>query len=317
MSVSVFPTLAGLIYPVNMKPNWSTVKQKNVSGKMTRIGYFSYPFYTFQIGYSVLRSAVTYAEQQTLQGFFNSRNGSFDSFLFNNVDDNSVTGQALGTGDAVTTAFQLVRAYGGFVEPIYAPNAISAVYLDGVSIPTAGLSAPTNGALTSTVSGALGATTYYVKSAWVTKSGVTLPAAETNLAVLANKVLNVAAPGSAPTGAIGWNVYVSNTAGGGSGSEKKQNAATIALGTPWVEPNSGLVNLGVPPVANTTGWTFSLWGTATPGILTFAGAPAAAVAITSDFTFYWPCIFQDDTMDFSKFMNLLWEAKSITLETLK
>ena len=109
-----------------------------------------------------------------------------------------------------------------------------------------------NGALSQTAAGALGATTYYVKSTFVNSTGETLPAPETNLAVGANNVLNVASPPSPPPGATGWNVYVSNTAGGGSGAETKQNAVPISIGTPWVEPNTGLVAGAAVPGGNTT-----------------------------------------------------------------
>jgi len=103
--------------------------------------------------------------------------------------------------------------------------------------------APTNGTLTSTAAGSLTATTYYVRSTWVNSTtGDESPAAvETNLACLANLVLNVAAPASPPAWATGWNVYVSNTSGGGAGAETKQNTTPIALTSAWVEPASGLI----------------------------------------------------------------------------
>lgn len=102
--------------------------------------------------------------------------------------------------------------------------------------------APANGTLSQTSGGALGATTYYVKSTWVTANGDESPTStETNLAVSANNVLNVAAPSTPPTWAVGWNVYVSNTAGGGSGSETRQNGSTpLGTTTAWVEPVAGL-----------------------------------------------------------------------------
>lgn len=114
---------------------------------------------------------------------------------------------------------------------------------------TAVLPTPTNGALSATVSGALGATTYYVRSTWVNATGETLAAIETSLAVAANNVLNVAAPGTPPGGATGWNVYVSTAAG----TETKQNGGVpIGIAAAWVEPNTGLVAGAALPGANTT-----------------------------------------------------------------
>ena len=318
MSTQVFPSLPGLTFPVTRTPLWSTQVQESTSGKELRLAYYTYPRYRWQVKISVLRSDSTNHELQTLLGFFNARQGQFDTFLYTDADDNTVTTQAIATGDGTTSAFQLVRTLGSFTEPVLAPNAVSAVYLAGVSIPSAGYSAPTNGALTQTAAGALGSTTYYVRSTWVTNGGETVGATETNLAVSANNVLNVAAPGSAPAGAIGWNVYVSNTAGGGSGHETKQNGGTpIALGTPWVEPTSGLVAGAALPGSNTTGWSVTGWGTSTPGILTFGAAVQNSIAITADFTYYWPCRFLQDNAAFDLFLTSMYEVKTLAWESVK
>jgi hypothetical protein len=84
--------------------------------------------------------------------------------------------------------------------------------------------------------GALGATTYYVRITYVNPNGETLASAEVSLAVAANNVLTVASPPAAAD-AIGWNVYVSTA----TGTETKQNAASIAIGTPFTEPTTGLI----------------------------------------------------------------------------
>lgn len=133
---------------------------------------------------------------------------------------------------------------------INAAGAISPVSASKLSIrmkfPIVG--APVNGALSQTAGGALAATTYFVRSTWTTANGESLPAAETSLAVLINNVLNVAAPANPPSGATGWNVYVSTT----TGTETKQNGGTpIALGTAWVEPTTGLVAGSALPTAST------------------------------------------------------------------
>jgi uncharacterized protein (TIGR02217 family) len=192
MSVATFPVLAGLGWDVNRTEMWKNTVQENVSGKETRVALWSYPRRQWALTYDFLRQGTvngsSYTEFSQLAGFFNQRQGTFDSFLYTDSDDASVTGQSIGAGDGTTTAFQLIRSFGGFIEPILAPNAVGAVYLGGTAIPTGGLSAPTNGALTSTSAGALGATTYYVKTTWATASGETLPSAETSLVVAANKV---------------------------------------------------------------------------------------------------------------------------------
>ena len=315
MSTQVFPTLIGLQWKRIRTPNFENIDQEAVSGLETRIALRPYPKYQWKMDFSYLGSgnlnAVSNTDYQTLAGFYNSRQGGFDSFLLTEPDDSTVTGQSIGVGTGSVATFQLERTFGGFVEPILAPNTVSAVYLSAVSIPAAGYVAPTNGALTSTTAGALAGATYYVRSTWVTNSGETLPATETSLAVAINKVLNVAHPtGAAPAGAIGWNVYVSTT----TGIETLQNASPIAVGAAWVEPTSGLVAGAALPVANTTGWSVSTWGSATPGILTFAGNVLSTIAITADFTYYWPVRFDSDKNDFSNDMQYIWSLQGLTLK---
>ena len=109
--------------------------------------------------------------------------------------------------------------------------------------------------LSQTPAGALAATTYFVKLTWVTAAGESLAGAEAHFAASIKNVL-VVTPPAAPLGAqgvpavTGYNVYVSNTGGGGSGAETKQ-AGPIALGTAWTEPTSGLVGgAAVPSIGN-------------------------------------------------------------------
>lgn len=130
MSTAVFPTLVGLGWDVQRTAVWDTIRKRSLSGKETRISYATYPQWEWALRFDFLRYSLD--EVQTLAGFFNARRGAFDSFLFTDADDNSVTGQVLGDGDGATTAFQLVRPWGSFVEPIWAPNSIGAVYVDAV-----------------------------------------------------------------------------------------------------------------------------------------------------------------------------------------
>lgn len=132
MSTQVLPTLPGVAWPVDRAPAWDTTVQINVSGKETRIANQTYPRWTWELNYDILRSATAYTEFQQLVGFFNSRQGQFDSFLYIDADDNAVTAQTIGTGDGATKTFQLVRAFGGFVEPVLAPHTVSHVYDNGV-----------------------------------------------------------------------------------------------------------------------------------------------------------------------------------------
>ncbi|WP_162987073.1 DUF2460 domain-containing protein [Sphingomonas paeninsulae] len=133
MSNAVFPALTGLTFPVVKTPMWSTKTQDSVSGKETRIGFWSYPKWKYSLAYDILRSDNVNLELQTLAGFYNARNGGFDTWLFNDPDDNSVTLQGFGIGDGASTNFQLTRSLGGYVEPVLAVNATSApaIYING------------------------------------------------------------------------------------------------------------------------------------------------------------------------------------------
>jgi len=148
MSTQIFPALPGLGWSVKRTPVWKTRKQESISGKRTSIADWSFPRWEWEITFDFLRQAGTgqqsasfagasYAEFASLAGFFNLRSGAFDSFLYQDADDNTVVNQTIGTGDGSTTLFQLVRAFGGFVEPIYAPTNISAVFVNGINIGSA------------------------------------------------------------------------------------------------------------------------------------------------------------------------------------
>ncbi len=207
MSSQVFPALTGLGWDVVRTPMWDTTIQENQSGKETRMSNYTYPRYQWDLVFNALRQGTVhgsaYTEFAQLLGFYNARQGSFDSFLYTDADDYTVTGQAIGTGDGATLTFPLVRTFGGFVEPVLAPNTVSKVYVDGVD----------------------------------------------------------------------------------------------AAGN----------------------WSVSSWGSAAPGVITFAGghAPTNAKAVTADFTYYWPCRFTDDSIPFNKFISNMYEGKKVSFISLK
>ena len=139
---AIFPSLPGLGWSVVKTPRFSTRIQRAVSGRELRVLDQPYPVWTWTLTYALLRDkwdsrgaagpGSGYDELRTLAGFFLQQQGALQPFLFDDPSDDSVAGQALGTGDSSTGAFQLVRTMLGFAEPITAPNAVAAVYLDGV-----------------------------------------------------------------------------------------------------------------------------------------------------------------------------------------
>lgn len=153
MSNVLFPALPGLSFDVKRTPVWKTRLQESVSGKETRQADWSYPRWKWSFPYDLLRDTASQQELRTLVGFFLQRQGMYDSFLLQDADDYTVTGQPIGTGTGAQTQYQLVRTYGGFVEPMKEPNSISALKVNGSSAPFTHLgsglvqfnSAPANG----------------------------------------------------------------------------------------------------------------------------------------------------------------------------
>lgn len=137
----IFPTLPGLAWSVTKTPTFQTRVQRAASGRELRALDYPYPLWQFALVYDFLRDdpAAGYDELRTLVGFFMLCQGAFRTFLFEDPSDCQVIGQLLGIGDASTTTFQLQRAMGanlpggGFLEPIAAPNLVSAVYFDGIT----------------------------------------------------------------------------------------------------------------------------------------------------------------------------------------
>lgn len=201
MSTVVLPSLAGLGFDVVRTPLWDTNVQTAVSGKETRIARQASPRWRWELSYNVLRSAASYNELQQLAGFFNARQGRYDTFLYRDTDDNTVTAQALGQGNGTSTAFPLLRNFGGFNELILAPQTVSAVYINSV--------------------------------------------------------------------------------------------------------------------LQSSGWSVSNWGSASPGVITFTTPPANNAVITADFSFYFPCRMSEDSVSFSMFLSQHYRVKKFSFISVK
>jgi uncharacterized protein (TIGR02217 family) len=153
----IFPALPGLAWSVTKTPTFQTRIQRAVSGRELRALDYPYPLWQFALVYDFLRDnpAAGYDELRTLLGFFMLCQGAFGTFLFQDPSDWQVTGQQIGVGDASNTVYPLQRAMGtalpggGFLEPITAPNVVSAIYLNGVrQAPTTYSIDPTTGLVT-------------------------------------------------------------------------------------------------------------------------------------------------------------------------
>jgi uncharacterized protein (TIGR02217 family) len=144
----IFPALPGLAWSVTKSPTFQTRIQRAVSGRELRALDYPYPLWQFNLVFDFLRDnpAAGLDELRTLMGFFMLCQGAFGTFLFQDPSDDRVSGQQIGTGDTLRTVFQLQRTMGetlpggGFLEPILAPNVVSAVYFNGIIQDPAGYS---------------------------------------------------------------------------------------------------------------------------------------------------------------------------------
>lgn len=131
MSDTVFPSLPGIAWNVVRTPTWQTRTQVSVSGREVRQADWATPRYTWSLDYDFLRSDPSFGELQTLLGFFNKMQGSFGTFLYTDDDDHAATSQQIGIGDGTTVTFPLIRAFGGYIEPINRVNTVSSVTVAG------------------------------------------------------------------------------------------------------------------------------------------------------------------------------------------
>ncbi len=133
MSNELFPDLPGLKWNVRRAPSFNTLKKTSVGGREYRAANQLYPTYRYKLAYEFLRDQRKGVDElRTLVGFFNSRRGAFDSFLFEDPDDHYTENDSFGVGTGTTTAFQLFRTFGGFSEPVFDLNGAPIIYKDGV-----------------------------------------------------------------------------------------------------------------------------------------------------------------------------------------
>lgn len=133
MSNLVFPVFPGLAWNVEKTPMFNTaIQPPGDLRKEVRVSLMSQPQYKFKTTFNYLRenrahssSAIPDFHLSALEGFYNARSGAFDSFLLDlsalthDPASSSVTGKTIGVGNGITTAFQLIRSFGGFTEELY------------------------------------------------------------------------------------------------------------------------------------------------------------------------------------------------------
>ena len=137
MSSFVYPTLPGLTFNNVRTPLWNTGIQSAVSGKESAIAYRQYPLYRFELQYELLRDNITASDLKALAGLYNAMQGRFDTFLFTDPAFSAVVTEPFGTGDGVTTAFQLICKWQntggpGIAELVQNVNGAPQIFKNGV-----------------------------------------------------------------------------------------------------------------------------------------------------------------------------------------
>ena len=138
MTLPTFPSLPGIAWPVVRSMSARSTRQESASGKRIVLPWRSVPRYTWELSYEFLRSALwtdangSYSELETLTAFYLAQVMSGGAFAYTDDEDSTVTTQGFGAGDGTTLAFQLVRARGGFTEPVYLPT-ITGLTVGGVA----------------------------------------------------------------------------------------------------------------------------------------------------------------------------------------
>ncbi len=136
-TLSNFPTFPGLALPILRKPVWRTTVQESVAGAETALQLWTYPRYEYNVDLNFLRQASSYGELQSLLNFYHSIGARGRAFQYLDPNDHvhsTSTAQTVAIGDGVTTSFQVIRNYGGFVEPVFAVSTITAIAVDSTII---------------------------------------------------------------------------------------------------------------------------------------------------------------------------------------
>ncbi len=118
----VLPFLPGQAVSVSKAPKWSTEVIRTASGRERRTAYWPSPLWQFELQYEVVRHRPSADELGVLWEFFNAMAGQFGPWLFVDPTDCQIASASpwqFATGDGATTAFQLTRPLGSFVEPVY------------------------------------------------------------------------------------------------------------------------------------------------------------------------------------------------------
>lgn len=317
----ILPQLPGLSWPVDLDfGSFDTTVETTVTGRESRYVNRVQARRRYGLQIDGLDSGGAFPglgaqSLQTLAGFFARCYGGGLPFRFWDPADNAASGEAFGVGDGTTTAFQLARMSGGWVDYVFAPLVPSApALIPSAAAPnaaSANVYAPNNlvtqsaALATQTVAVAIGRA--YVLSFNGTGSVALSGAATGSLAGLGAGT-RVSRALTAATASLTLTVTGSVTS-----AQLEQSTATTPgpyfqtlaapyFGGPWITSNGALVD----PSAYTIGAV---------GAVEFDVAPAASAALEWTGNFHWWANWDDDRMSTSQIMAGLWEARRLSFTT--
>jgi len=128
MSNAVFPPAATgtgtgrLDWSSARSPEFKTLTEEVASGLDTAAATWAFPRWHWKLAYGSIGQAGHPQLGDMLRpivGHFLTHRARGDTFLFRDPEDFAITNQFIGAGNGVTKNFQILRNYGGFVEPIY------------------------------------------------------------------------------------------------------------------------------------------------------------------------------------------------------
>lgn len=159
----VMPTLPiSMASGIKKTPVFNTTRQKSAAGITSAIALQPYPTWQYEVSLDHVQGNESKASSIAAQflGAFMATQGGANLFLFADPQSNSVTNAQFGTGDGVTTSFQLSRNIAGSVDIIQNLNGSPSIYVNGVhniscsisstgvvSFPTSPPAAPASGAV--------------------------------------------------------------------------------------------------------------------------------------------------------------------------
>jgi hypothetical protein len=214
MSIPVFPVLPGQSFSVKKKPTMSTLVATHLSGREVRAALYQNPIWQFELAFEGLDGSPTgdypglgAQSLQSVLGLFLQCGGQFGAFIYYDPTDYQASSQAFGVGDGTTTSFPLVRALGGFVEPVVAPFTASA--LTAFALPGSSSFAPNNLIANSMMAGAVAGSPGTLPTGWSLHSGsmtgLTVSVASVSVSGLPTLTLTVSGTPSISAGLQIWN----------------------------------------------------------------------------------------------------------------